>query len=131
MKSTETLEELQSKMLVLWELMWGGGLLCFSTFSQMVGTGIFCLFCDHSVRSNICSLNPFPATSGTILRQTGSLGFAMMVWVIGSLLSFAGLACYMEYLAIFPNRAGTDVAYLEQVPVTRIRGSQELKHPKV
>ncbi|KAJ7585652.1 high-affinity methionine permease [Mycena floridula] len=67
----------------------------FLNFSQMIGTGIF-------------------STPGTIIRQTGSFGLAMMFWVLGFLLSFAGLSCYLEFLSLFPNRAGADVAYLEQ-----------------
>ncbi|KAK0464818.1 high-affinity methionine permease [Armillaria novae-zelandiae] len=67
----------------------------FLNFSQMIGTGIF-------------------STPGTILRQTGSFGLAMVFWVIGFFLSAAGLSYYTEYLAMFPNRAGAEVAYLEQ-----------------
>ncbi|PBL01523.1 high-affinity methionine permease [Armillaria gallica] len=67
----------------------------FLNFSQMIGTGIF-------------------STPGTILRQTGSFGLAMIFWVIGFFLSAAGLSYYTEYLAMFPNRAGAEVAYLEQ-----------------
>ncbi|KIY61698.1 high-affinity methionine permease [Cylindrobasidium torrendii FP15055 ss-10] len=67
----------------------------FLNFSQMIGTGIF-------------------STPGTILRQCGSFGLAMIFWVIGFLLGAAGLSYYTELLALFPNRAGADVAYLEQ-----------------
>ncbi|KAF9005316.1 high-affinity methionine permease [Hymenopellis radicata] len=67
----------------------------FLNFSQMIGTGIF-------------------STPGTILRQCGSLGLALIFWVIGFLLGAAGLSYYTELLALFPNRAGADVAYLEQ-----------------
>ncbi|KAH8822954.1 high-affinity methionine permease [Flagelloscypha sp. PMI_526] len=67
----------------------------FLNFSQMIGTGIF-------------------STPGTILRQTGSFGLAIFIWIIGFFLSSAGIAYYTEYLALFPNRAGAEVAYLER-----------------
>ncbi|KAF9005315.1 amino acid transporter [Hymenopellis radicata] len=56
----------------------------------------------------------FLTTPGTILRQCGSLGLTMIFWVIGFFLSAAGVSYYTELLALFPNRAGADVAYLEQ-----------------
>ncbi|KAH8822955.1 high-affinity methionine permease [Flagelloscypha sp. PMI_526] len=67
----------------------------FLNFSQMIGTGIF-------------------STPGTILRQAGSFGLAIFLWILGFFLAAAGIAYYTEYLALFPNRAGAEVAYLEQ-----------------
>ena len=38
----------------------------------------------------------------------------MVFWVLGGLLGAAGLSYYLEFASLFPNRAGSDVAYLEQ-----------------
>ncbi|KAG8931776.1 hypothetical protein FRC02_002183 [Tulasnella sp. 418] len=70
--------------------------IIFLNTSMMIGTGIF-------------------STPGTILKQTGSVGLALVYWAIGLLLSFAGFAYYVELAAIFPDRAGADVAYYEQI----------------
>ncbi|KAL5590528.1 hypothetical protein FOBRF1_014085 [Fusarium oxysporum] len=61
----------------------------------MVGTGIF-------------------STPATILRLTGSVGLALVYWVIGFLLAVAGLAVYMEFTSYFPNRSGSEVVWLVQ-----------------
>jgi hypothetical protein len=49
-----------------------------------------------------------------VLRSTGSVGLALIYWVIGALIGWAGLAYYLELGSYFPNRAGADVVYLEQ-----------------
>jgi hypothetical protein len=38
----------------------------------------------------------------------------MLYWVVGFFTSLSGLAVYLEYLAYFPNRSGSEVVYLEQ-----------------
>lgn len=37
-----------------------------------------------------------------------------MIWLIGVVVSFSGLAVYNEFAAWFPNRSGSEVVYLEQ-----------------
>jgi len=37
-----------------------------------------------------------------------------MYWVIGFVVSFAGLAVYLELASYFPSRSGAEVVYLEQ-----------------
>ncbi|KAK8054926.1 hypothetical protein PG993_000153 [Apiospora rasikravindrae] len=67
----------------------------FLNVNQMIGTGIF-------------------STPGTILNNTGSIGLALIYWVIGAIMAFAGLAVYLELASYFPNRSGGEVVYLEQ-----------------
>ncbi|KAI0438117.1 high-affinity methionine permease [Xylaria telfairii] len=67
----------------------------FLNINQMIGTGVF-------------------ATPGTILGRTGSIGLALIFWVIGILLAIAGFAVYLELASYFPNRSGSEVVYLEQ-----------------
>ncbi|KAI1312454.1 high-affinity methionine permease [Xylaria venustula] len=67
----------------------------FLNVNQMIGTGIF-------------------STPGTILGATGSVGLALIYWVIGILLACAGLSVYLELASYFPNRSGSEVVYLEQ-----------------
>ncbi|KAI1177620.1 high-affinity methionine permease [Nemania sp. FL0916] len=67
----------------------------FLNVNQMIGTGIF-------------------STPGTILGSTGSIGLALIYWVIGILLAVAGFAVYLELASYFPNRSGSEVVYLEQ-----------------
>lgn len=64
-------------------------------FSQMIGTGIF-------------------VAPGTILRSVGSVGASLCLWGVGILISFCGFAIYTEFAALFPNRAGGEVVYLEK-----------------
>ncbi|KAI0191599.1 high-affinity methionine permease [Astrocystis sublimbata] len=67
----------------------------FLNVNQMIGTGIF-------------------STPGTILKRTGSVGLALIYWVIGIFLAIAGFAVYLELASYFPNRSGSEVVYLEQ-----------------
>ncbi|KAG9015340.1 hypothetical protein FRB93_013040 [Tulasnella sp. JGI-2019a] len=64
--------------------------------SMMIGTGIF-------------------STPGTLLKQTGSVGLALIFWGMGLILSLSGFVYYLELAATFPERAGADVAYFEQI----------------
>ena len=45
---------------------------------------------------------------------TGSVGLSLMYWVIGFVVSCAGLAVYLELASYFPSRSGAEVVYLEQ-----------------
>ncbi|KAM0296217.1 hypothetical protein HYE67_008081 [Fusarium culmorum] len=69
--------------------------IIFLNLNHMVGTGIF-------------------STPATILRLTGSIGLALVYWVIGFILAIAGLAVHMEFTSYFPNRSGSEVVWLEQ-----------------
>ncbi|GAA6060144.1 hypothetical protein JCM10212_001441 [Sporobolomyces blumeae] len=62
---------------------------------RIIGTGIF-------------------STPASILNAVGSLGAAMMLWVLGTILSFCGLFVYLEYACMFP-RSGGEKVYLEMV----------------
>jgi hypothetical protein len=50
----------------------------------------------------------------TILNGVGSVGLSLVYWALGFIISMSSLAIYLEYLAYFPNRSGSEVAYLEQ-----------------
>jgi amino acid transporter len=52
--------------------------------------------------------------AGSILKGTGSVGLSLMYWVIGYVVSVAGLAVYLELGSYFPSRSGAEVVYLEQ-----------------
>lgn len=38
----------------------------------------------------------------------------MFYWVIGLLISLAGISVYLEFASYFPSRSGAEVVYLEQ-----------------
>ncbi|KAH8738336.1 amino acid permease-domain-containing protein [Ilyonectria robusta] len=67
----------------------------FLNVNMMIGTGIF-------------------STPASILNRTGSIGLALIYWVIGFLMAAAGLGVYLELASYFPNRSGAEVVYLEQ-----------------
>ncbi|KAJ0143064.1 High-affinity methionine permease, partial [Colletotrichum tanaceti] len=52
--------------------------------------------------------------AASILRRTGSVGLALMYWVIGFLMAASGFSVYLELASYFPNRSGSEVVYLEQ-----------------
>ena len=52
--------------------------------------------------------------AGSILNSTGSVGLALMYWVIGFIMALAGFSVYLEFASYFPNRSGAQVVYLEQ-----------------
>ncbi|GAA5839801.1 hypothetical protein JCM3766R1_004617 [Sporobolomyces carnicolor] len=62
---------------------------------RIIGTGIF-------------------STPSSILNAVGSLGAAMMLWLIGTVLAFCGLYVYLEFASMFP-RSGGEKVYLEAV----------------
>lgn len=67
----------------------------FLIFNRMVGTGIF-------------------ATPSSILELSGSVGLALMMWVCGMLICFAGMLVYMEFGTGIPRNGG-EKNYLEYV----------------
>ncbi|KAH9937963.1 amino acid transporter [Amylocystis lapponica] len=62
---------------------------------RVIGTGIF-------------------STPSSILKSVGSVGAAMMLWVLGFVLSFCGLFIWLEFGTMFP-RSGGEKVYLEAV----------------
>ncbi|KAK2022295.1 high-affinity methionine permease [Colletotrichum zoysiae] len=67
----------------------------FLNINMMIGTGVF-------------------STPASILNRTGSIGLALMYWVIGFLMASAGFSVYLELASYFPNRSGSEVVFLEQ-----------------
>lgn len=61
--------------------------------SRVVGSGIF-------------------ASPGAIVKSVGSIGLALSLWVVGTILSACGLAVSLEYGCMLP-RSGGDKVYLE------------------
>ncbi|KAF9265694.1 high-affinity methionine permease [Marasmius fiardii PR-910] len=61
--------------------------------NRMIGTGIF-------------------ATPASILASAGSIGLALFLWIIGGIISAAGLAVYLEWGTGLP-RSGAEKNYLE------------------
>lgn len=62
---------------------------------QMTGSGIF-------------------TVPGTILNSVGSIGMALLFWIIAPLFAFCGLSLYTELASMFPDRSGAEVVFLEQ-----------------
>lgn len=63
------------------------------TVSRVLGSGIF-------------------ATPGIILAAVGSPGLALLLWLLGALVAYCGLAVSLEYGCMLP-RSGGDKVYLE------------------
>jgi amino acid transporter len=61
--------------------------------SRVIGSGIF-------------------ATPGSIVKTTGSVGLALLLWVAGALLAGCGMMISLEYGCMLP-RSGGDKVYLE------------------
>lgn len=53
-------------------------------------------------------------SAASILNRAGSIGLALIIWVIGFLMASAGFSVYLELASYFPNRSGSEVVYLEQ-----------------
>ncbi|KAH6677165.1 amino acid permease-domain-containing protein [Halenospora varia] len=69
--------------------------IMFLNISKMIGTGVY-------------------STPASVLSGTGSVGLAMIYWVLGFLIAASSLSVYLEYASYFPNRSGSEVVYLEQ-----------------
>lgn len=63
------------------------------SIGRIIGTGIF-------------------STPSSITSSVGSVGAALMLWVLGLLLSFSGLCVWLEFGCMFP-RSGGEKVYLE------------------
>ena len=61
----------------------------------MIGTGIF-------------------STPSSIITGVGSVGAALLLWVLGIVISFCGLFVWLEFGSLFP-RSGGEKVYLEAV----------------
>ncbi|KAH8591523.1 amino acid/polyamine transporter I [Bisporella sp. PMI_857] len=61
--------------------------------SRVIGSGIF-------------------ATPGSIVKTTGSIGLAMLLWIGGSFIAWCGMVVSLEYGCMLP-RSGGDKVYLE------------------
>lgn len=67
----------------------------FVILNKMIGTGIF-------------------STPSGIFAATGSVGVSLFLWVIGGILTFAGLSAFVEFGLAIP-RSGGEKNYLERV----------------
>ncbi|KZV88646.1 amino acid transporter [Exidia glandulosa HHB12029] len=67
----------------------------FLNCSQMIGVGVF-------------------SVPGVVLKGTGSVGLALVLWVLVPFIAFAGLTIYNEFASMFPDRSGGEVVFLEQ-----------------
>ncbi|KAJ9607260.1 low-affinity methionine permease [Cladophialophora chaetospira] len=70
---------------------WGSAYVL--VISRVIGSGIF-------------------AMPGTIVQNVGSPGLALILWIVGALIAWAGLAIDMEYGCMLPRSGGIKV-YLE------------------
>ncbi|CZR59546.1 probable low-affinity methionine permease [Phialocephala subalpina] len=61
--------------------------------SRVIGSGIF-------------------ATPGSIVKTTGSVGLALLLWIFGAFISWCGMIISLEYGCMLP-RSGGDKVYLE------------------
>ncbi|KAF2280644.1 high-affinity methionine permease-like protein [Westerdykella ornata] len=67
----------------------------FLILNKMIGTGIF-------------------STPSGIFAATGSVGVALFLWIIGGILTFAGLSVFLEFGLAIP-KSGGEKNYLERV----------------
>ncbi|PVH93286.1 high-affinity methionine permease-like protein [Periconia macrospinosa] len=67
----------------------------FLILNKMIGTGIF-------------------STPSGIFAATGSVGVSLFLWIIGGILTFAGLSVFLEFGLAIP-RSGGEKNYLERV----------------
>ena len=67
----------------------------FLVFNRMIGTGIF-------------------ATPSNVLKLSGSVGLALCMWVVGMIVTAAGMAVYLEFGTAIPRNGG-EKNYLEFV----------------
>jgi amino acid transporter len=67
----------------------------FLIFNRIIGTGIF-------------------ATPATILKSSGSVGMAFIMWLVGALIAAAGMAVYTEFGTGLPRNGG-EKNYLEYI----------------
>lgn len=77
----------------------------FLNIAMIIGTGIF-----STRRCCVAMLT----SAANILKGTGSVGLALLYWVIGLFISLAGISVYLELMSYFPSRSGAEVVYLEQ-----------------
>jgi amino acid transporter len=70
---------------------WSGAYIL--VISRVIGSGIF-------------------ATPGSIAKEVGSIGLALTLWLVGTLISACGLAVSLEYGCMLP-RSGGEKVYLE------------------
>lgn len=64
---------------------WGGAFIL--VISRVIGSGIF-------------------ATPGTIVKETGSIGLSLTLWIVGAVISWFGLAIALEYGCMLPRSGG-------------------------
>lgn len=62
----------------------------FLILNKMIGTGIF-------------------STPGSIFAATGSVGVAIILWIVGGILTFCGLSIFLEFGLAIPRSGGEKV----------------------
>jgi amino acid permease len=65
--------------------------ILFLNLSKMVGTGVY-------------------STPASILKNTGSIGVALIYWFVGFFIAASSLSIYLEFASYFPNRSGSEVS---------------------
>ncbi|ROW03719.1 hypothetical protein VMCG_05336 [Cytospora schulzeri] len=79
------------------------------TESRKIGIpGAVCLILNKMIGTGIFS------TPSGIFALTGSVGISIILWLIGGVITFAGLSVYLEYGLAIP-RSGGEKNYLERV----------------
>lgn len=63
-----------------------------NSVGRIIGTGIF-------------------STPSSITKGVGSVGAALLLWVLGLALSFAGLCVWLEFGCMYPRSGGEKVCY--------------------
>lgn len=88
----------------------------FLILNKMIGTGSKSLKNIPTTTHRATADRPsavFSTPSG-IFASTGSVGISIILWLVGGILTFAGLAVYLEYGLAIP-RSGGEKNYLERV----------------
>lgn len=76
------------------------------TAGTWVGLVFYILFLSRVLGSGIF------ATPGTIVKSAGSIGVALLLWIVGAVIAACSLAVTMEYGCTLPRSGGKKV-YLE------------------
>lgn len=90
-----------------------------TTFLMYVSSFVDIFFCLKDICSPLRSIGRIIGTGifstpAVVASGVGSTGAALILWVLGLLLSFAGLCVWLEFGCMFP-RSGGEKVYLEAV----------------
>lgn len=75
----------------------------FLIFNRLIGTGYASLLALCNTQSDALPKYRIFATPSVILRASGSVGFSLVMWLLGALFAVAGTAVYVELGTVHPT----------------------------